>query len=136
MMRQNTVADVIYSSERDPQERCVGETRGYEVQVKGTQFNRLIWLGLKKWLYRVLKREWTNEYACHTHVTMSIKCCFLNLLIQWELGDTGKVVIGGVYLLSKSIAKIKGKEREKKNPYHQMLLTVHKMKDWCFFLIL
>lgn len=41
-MRQNTVADVIYSSERDPQERCVGETRGYEAQVKGTQFNRLI----------------------------------------------------------------------------------------------
>jgi len=44
----------------------------------------------------VLKREWTNEYACHTHVTMSMKCCFPNLLIQWELGDTGKVVIGGV----------------------------------------
>jgi len=37
MMRQNTVADVIYSSERDPQERCVGETRGYEAQ-----FNRLL----------------------------------------------------------------------------------------------
>lgn len=31
MMRQNTVADVIHSSERDPQERCVGETRGYDM---------------------------------------------------------------------------------------------------------
>ena len=121
----NYTTDLI-QSEGDPQGRSVGGTRGYEPRGKDTVYGPVYETnGLAKMNDgREQKREWTNEYACHTHVTM--KGCFLNPLVQGvKRGDTCKVGIGGlgfiVNLNANSMQKSRAKREGGENPWENVV---------------